>query len=151
MPALQVKRHLVMSSEVRQAIIDDFPDEYDRHAALLDFFQNFAEQGLLSVSEDPNEHPPNTMVARNNPVGWELWDFRVYAGTKSIRVCGGFACKDTFVALTWDYREDIGDEFDQFVIDTLDTWNDLFCPLSPFKGTTVDEYLSNSYLADEAD
>lgn len=149
MPGLAVKRHLVMSSDVRAAIIDDFPNEYDRHAAMLDFFQTFAEQGLLSVSANPDEHPPDTMVARNRPVSWELWDFRVYAGKQSIRVGGAFACKDTFIALTWDYREAIGDDFDQFVIDTRSAWDDLFAPLLPFKGSAIDDYLSNHYLADE--
>lgn len=147
MPSLGVKRHLVMSSDVRAAIVDDFPDEYDRHGALLDFFQTFAEQGLLSVSENPKEHPPDTMVARNSPVEWDFWDFRVYAGKKSIRVCGAFACSDTFVALTWDYREAIGDDFDQFVRDAREEWDRLFAPLTPFKGKSYDEYLSNSYLA----
>ncbi|MBN9308225.1 hypothetical protein [Devosia sp.] len=150
MPGLEVKRHLVMSSDVRAAIIEEFPDEYERHAALLDFFQTFAEQGILSVSENPKEHPPNTMVARNSPVAWEMWDFRVYAGKKSIRVCGGFACRDTFIALNWDYREAIGDDFDQFVIDTRAEWDRLFSPLTPFRGKSYDEYLSNSYLAEEA-
>lgn len=147
MRSLTVRRHLVMSSDVRAAIIDDFPKDWDRHAALLDFFQTFAEQGLLSVSEDPDEHPPDTMVARNSPVDWGFWDFRVYAGKKSIRVGGGFASKDTFVALTWDYREAIGDEFNQFVLDTRDAWDDLFAPLTPFKGNRYDDYLSNCYLA----
>ena len=69
-----VRRHLVMSSAVKRAITDDFPGEYERHAALLDFFLNFAAQGWLQVSEDPNSHPPDTMVARVSRPEWDFWD-----------------------------------------------------------------------------
>jgi hypothetical protein len=144
---LTVKRHLVMSSDVRRAIRDDFPMAYDGHAALLDFFLRFANCDRFAVSEDPDDHPPYTEIARNRPVGWELWDFRVYAGKQSIRVGGGFADKDTFVAITWDYRKSIGDDFDSFVEETRSTWDDLFAPLTPFKGVTFHDYLSNCYLA----
>ena len=150
-----VKRHLVMSADVRDAIRDEFSDETDRHAAMLDFFLRFAEHDVFLVSEDPAEHPPNTEIARNSPVSWEFWDFRVYAdthatrqtGNKGIRVCGAFACKDTFVALTWDYRENIGDQFAQFVADTRHAWDQLFFPLTPHQGSNVHEYLSNAHVA----
>jgi hypothetical protein len=155
MPGLKVERHLVMSSEVRAAIVEEFPDEEERHAALLDFFQTFAGHKWLTVSENPAEHPPDTMVARNSPVAMELWDFRVYADEtrvhpqkRAIRVCGGFACKNTFVALTWDYREVIGEEFDQFVLDTRAAWDQLFYPLSPHKGNSLDDYLTYAHLVD---
>lgn len=151
-----VKRHLVMSSDVKYAITEDFPDNYERHAALLEFFLNFAEGGWLQVSENPAEHPPDTAVARVHRVEWELWDLRVYADDsslpkdkRSVRVCGGFAGKDIFVALTWAYREDIGDEFDQFVIETRKFWDGLFAPFPPFHGATFDEYLSNADLVEK--
>ncbi len=151
-----VKRHLVMSSAVKRAITDDFPGEYERHAALLDFFLNFAAQGWLQVSEDPNSHPPDTMVARVSRPEWDFWDFRVYADDRSvpkdknsIRVCGAFVDRDIFVALCWEYREVIGNDFDQFVKETRTFWDGLFSPLLPFKGTNLDEYLSNTDLVEK--
>ena len=51
--------------------------------------------------------------------------------------------KDTFVALTWDYRECIDDQFDQFVLDTREAWDRLFAPYTPFKGSNAHAYLSN--------
>jgi hypothetical protein len=52
----------------------------------------------------------NNCAARVHPVKAEFWSIRVTApeDTPGIRVLGAFADKDKFIALTWDYREDMG-------------------------------------------
>ena len=68
---------------------------------------------------------------------------------QGIRCFGCFAEKDLFIALTWNYRENITD-FGVEVERCREAWDTLFSPLQPFKGANLDEYLSN-YMAVKAD
>ena len=62
--------------------------------------------------------------------------------TSGIRALGGFAGKDKFVCLIWDYREGIP-IFDDEVELVRAAWRDLFGSWGPFKGESLDEYLTN--------
>jgi len=55
---------------------------------------------------------------------------------------GGFAGKDKFIALIWDFREDI-ENFEDVVDDVRTAWTALFGDEPPHSGVTLDDYLSN--------
>lgn len=64
-----------------------------------------------------------------------------------MRVLGRFASKDCFVALDWNYRENLSEESDwEDIIEECKTaWSDLFGGLTPHQGSHVNEYLSSNF------
>ena len=100
------------------------------------------EGGEISVAQDPFRKPPDAMLARIDPVASGLWSVRITEPeqTPGVRGFGGFAEKDKFVALTWEYRETIID-FDAAVDDVITAWDELFQPYKPLKGSGLDRYL----------
>lgn len=87
------------------------------------------------------------MLARVDPVQDEIWDIRCLA--PNIRCFGSFAGQDNFIALTWEYRENLHSAIDwQREIERCKTTRtEFFGTLTPFKGGSLDEYLSDNYRA----
>lgn len=137
-------RALFVSREVLDAVTPPF-NEY--HAILLSEFRSnldaFLEGGEISVAENPYEKKPHALMARVAPVENEFWDLRVTAPQPQIRAFGGFAEKDTFVLLTWNYRDSIGNNFDAEVDRCRIAWQQLFGNTAPYSGTRLDDYLTN--------
>ena len=104
----------------------------------------FSEGGEFSVAEDPQNKPRDAMMARVSPVDAEFFSLRVTdpEETPGIRCFGAFADRDTFVALTWDFRENIA-LFDDEVSVVRAAWKQFFGNVSPHSGEHLDDYLSN--------
>jgi hypothetical protein len=66
-----------------------------------------------------------------------------------IRALGFFAEVDTFVALTWNYRENIegASGWINEVTSCITKWQELFGTLSPHKGNTINDYVSYNIQA----
>lgn len=143
---LETARTMYVTPEISDLTTPPFPDteEGDRLGELAAWLDNFSEYGEISVSEDPDNKPPSTMLARVHPTDAEFWSIRVTEPgcTAGIRVLGAFATKDTFVALTWEYREYIG-SFDDEIAAVQDAWRDLFGAPQPHSGSDVSDYLTN--------
>jgi hypothetical protein len=105
------------------------------------------EHGEFSVAENPDLKPSDAMLARLRPVNAEMWDIRSIVPRPGIRALGAFIGQDTFVALTWDYRENLDEAgaFDAEVKRAVEAWQNLFGQEKPFKGASLDEYLTNFY------
>jgi hypothetical protein len=124
-----------------------FPEdlEGDRRVEFRQTLDSFLEGGEFSVAENPYAKPSNVMLARVDPVTSEIWDIRSIAPTPGIRCLGVFVDKDTFVALTWNYRENLEEpgeweaEINRFTSD----WRELFGDVEPYKGDCLDDYLTN--------
>lgn len=138
-------RTLFVSQEVLDAVEPPpyAKDQFGyRQSEFREFLDAFLEGGHLSVAEDPDLKPSYAMLARVKPPKDQFWDFRVTAPVPGIRAFGGFAEFDTFVLLTWEYREDIPN-FDAAVQRCKVTWHQLFGSATPFLGNHLNEYLSN--------
>ena len=139
---------MVVSNDIMAVVDAPFPetDMGQRLAELRQMLDAFSEGGQLSVSEHPYDKPPDTHLARVDPVSLEFWSIRVTdpEETAGVRVFGAFADKDTFVALTWEFREHI-QLFDEEVKAVKEAWEDLFGSEPPLSGERLDEYLSNYY------
>jgi hypothetical protein len=87
------------------------------------------------------------MLARVAPVSVEIWDIRVIAPNPGIRALGGFSKLDTFVALTWDYRENLDGRglWNEEIDRCQKAWRDLFGATKPLKGKSLHDYLTNFY------
>lgn len=128
--------------------VPDDSEESCRIAELVGWLEAFMEHCELTVSENPDLKPPDVMMARVHPIEGEFWSIRVTVPEEypGIRAIGAFVCKDEFVILAWDYRESIGDAFDEEVAVAMAEWTNIFGQIGPFKGDKLDEYLTN-YIA----
>jgi hypothetical protein len=144
----ETARTMIVSSNVMAAIMPPFPDTAIgvRRGELRAWLDSFIEGGEISVSEDPHNKPPETMLARVRPIESDFWSIRVTLpeNTPGIRALGAFTDTDEFVALTWELREDMVD-FDGDVWDAILGWKDIFGDEPPHAGDSLDEYLSNYY------
>ena len=76
---------------------------------MADFRQTldaFTTGEQITIAEDPFKKPNEAFMARISPVELEVFDFRSLVGP-GIRAFGCFVEKNQFLALTWDYRENI--------------------------------------------
>ncbi len=145
----QVVRTIFVSQEVNDCIHGPFEDNFDdmRFAEFRSVLDSFILGWLFTVAEKPYNKPGYTMLARVDPVGAEVWDIRCVAAGHGIRCFGSFAGKDTFIALTWNYRENLCSAVDwkYAIAECKTTWAGLFGTLKPFKGKNLDEYLTENY------
>lgn len=137
---------MIVTPDIEDVVTRPFPDT-DAGKRLGEFrawLDAFSEHGEISVCEDPYKKPPDAMLARVAPVEAEFWSIRITdpEDTPGIRALGAFAAKDTFVALIWDFRENIA-SFNEEVESVQEMWSDLFGTEPPFSGGSVDDYLSN--------
>ncbi len=142
----ETARTMIVSLEILAVVTPPFPDS-DEGLRLGEFrawLDSFMEGAEISVAEYPFQKPSDAMLSRVDPIESELWSIRVTQPheTPGVRSFGGFAGKDEFIALTWDFREMIP-HFDDAVSGALAAWDDLFGPNGPFKGDSLDEYLTN--------
>lgn len=136
-------RTLWVSQEVYDAV--SWPAAGVRRLRLAEFrafLDAFLENCRLTVAEDPDRKPGETDMARVKPVDDEFWDFRILVPERGIRAFGGFSEYNTFVLLTWEYREDILD-FDAEVQRCKTEWRSLFGGIAPMRKARLNEYLSN--------
>jgi len=138
-------RTLFVLQEILDALAQPYPeDKAYRLSEFREFLDAFLEGGLISVAEDPEMKPQYAMLARVHPAAAGFWDFRVTAPKPGIRAFGAFAEFDTVVLLTWEYREVIGDRFNDEVERCKSEWRELFTS-PPYRGANLNEYLSNYY------
>ncbi len=117
------------------------------HARLNALLTGFVEGDYITVAEDPFNKDAAAIMARVAPPEDEIWDFRCLDPKPGIRALGSFADQDTFVALTWDYRENFDNYWPEKVAECKAEWEHLFCNLPPFSGATLDAYISYNIRA----
>ena len=84
-----------MSPDILAVITPPFP-ETEKGKRLSEFrawLDAFMEGSEISVAQDPDQKPPDAMLARVKPVEDEFWSIRVTEPEKTpgIRSLGGFA------------------------------------------------------------
>lgn len=148
LPSAPAIREIFASAEVRDGASPPWPKFRTgmRHAAFRATLDHFSEGNKISVAEDPFRKPSYAFLARVDPVEDEFWDIRCLRVDDGIRCFGGFGGRDLFIALTWEFRDEIGDQFDDEVKRCKAEWKKLFGPLTPQRGNNLDEYITN-YVA----
>ena len=143
----ETPRTLFATRAVLDAVTAPFPaTPKGLHAEFRQQLDAFLELGQMSVGWDPKTKSSDALMARVSPVEWGFFDFRITSPYPAIRAFGGFSERDTFVIVTWEYRNVIADKFDAEVVRCRLEWESLFGRTPPFKGNTVDDYLSNNFL-----
>ena len=142
-------RSLYVTPEILEVVEPPYPDGLlgDRYAEFRNFLDAFSEGGEFSVCENPYEKPPETMLARVDPVQAEFWSMRILDPGKNagIRCLGAFEKHDQFIALIWDLREDVAN-FNDEVAAVQKEWFARFGS-APLSGVKLDAYLSNYYVS----
>jgi hypothetical protein len=145
-PEDDTARTMYVSADIIAAVTPPFADtiEGERLGEFRAWLDGFIEGNELSVAQDPDQKPPDAMLARVKPVKEEFWSIRVTAPeeTPGIRSLGAFSDKDEFVALIWEKREIIGNQFNEEVDTAIQTWADYFGTEKPHRGDSLNEYLT---------
>jgi hypothetical protein len=147
----ETPRTVFISRELAEVAIPPWPDTWEgrRCARLRALLDEFTDGGFITVAEDPHDKNATAVLARVDPVECEIFDFRCLDPRPGIRAFGSFAETDVFVALTWEYRENLdgGDKWAAEIGRCKAEWRRLFCALPPFSGANLNEYISYNVRA----
>ena len=143
-------RELFVSREVWDAVTLPFGSNRDgneraKFRAYLDAYTSGEEIG---VSERPFSKRADTFMARVHPIEHHVWDIRVIEPRPGIRCFGCFGDIDLFVALTWDYRDNLDETPAGFELKAKECrriWLSLFTS-PPFNGG-IDDLFSFNFNA----
>jgi hypothetical protein len=118
-----------------------------RHVEARDFLDGFSLGDSFSVSQHPHAKPAFVQLSRVHPIDKEVWSFRCLAPRPGMRILGRFAAKDCFVALGWDYRENLDSDqrWTDLANECVNQWRTLFSDNPPHQGKHVDDYLSSNF------
>lgn len=145
-------RHLFISSEIQAAISGPWSDvaEELRFGFLRATLDTFTEGMLIAVGKDPYKKGKIAYMCQLDPVTDEVWEIRSRAPKPGIRIFGSFSEKDSFIALTWLYREGLGGPKSREWRDAREgckaEWRKLFPAYNPHTGENFDDYASNIFL-----
>jgi hypothetical protein len=115
-----VIRRIVATPEVYKLVTLDWKgDEWmqwadklgewnDRCGSLVNEFERFLNGKLVTVALDPKTEDEDCTFKRLHPSEDEVWEFRSRAPSPGIRVFGGFAATNLFVATNWELRKPLG-------------------------------------------
>jgi hypothetical protein len=127
-------------SEVIEGINDASRDrQLFRRAKAL--FDDFIEMGEVTLALDPYNKRKTAIIAQVDSETSGMFDFRVTDPRPGLRVLGYFSEPDTFVALTYDYRENFDDAWPEKIDECKAAWRALFGDCEPFKGES-NEYVT---------
>jgi hypothetical protein len=140
-------RTMFVSREVLDAVTPPFPPHWDgqRLGQFRGTLDAFAENQWISIASDPYNKSAQTYLAPVDPVALDIWDIRSIAPLPQIRCFGAWSEQDTFVALTWEYRDGI--DFDAEAKRCRAVWDKFLSPCKPFHGRNPDDYLSDRFYA----
>ena len=153
-PALRSLYISTLSIHGYPPISDKLDDATDDPQTRQRWFQVAAY--LDAFIERPSIHiPPNSrkakyaFMSRLEPPPEELWDIRCFGSKPGLRVFGHFAARDTFIALAWDYREDLKSDLEYANAGgrCVRQWSMLFAPHGPFVGRYPDDYITGAVFS----
>lgn len=139
-------RALFVGLEVFESVRGPFPENHDgyRLGQFRGTLDAFTRGNWVTISEDPYSKRPWTYFAPVGPVDLRIWDIRAIAPLPQIRCFGAWAEINTFVALTWRWRDDI-ERFSEEALECRREWDRLFPDHAPYKGERIDDYIKERY------
>lgn len=137
-------RHILMTETVSDMVAASFDDtEDERFAECRAHLESFVRNNYFSVGWDPDDKKGSAGLARVNPTNLCVFDFRSKGDDGGIRVFGGFARKDWFVAVSYRLRNEV--DWIADVQDSANDWIKLFGAPIPNLGPNPNDYLSGNY------
>lgn len=138
---------MFVSQEVNEIVWPPFPNNWEgkRHSKVRALLDSFTEGDVISVAEDPYDKAASAILARVDAVEAEVWDIRCLDPSPGIRVFGRFSEPDTFIALTWEYRENV--DWPTETARCQAAWRALFGAIAPHSGSALHEYISYNFYS----
>jgi hypothetical protein len=139
-------RTLFVSGEVFDSVRGPFSRDFDGHrlGQFRGTLDAFTRGNWVSIASDPFTKKPWAYFAPVDPRSLDIWDIRAMAPLPQIRCFGAWAEKDEFMALTWQWRDDIHD-FAAEAREARREWDRILSPYTPYRGKTIDDYISERY------
>jgi hypothetical protein len=141
---------LLVNEDVNRLVTGPWEDSKEelRAGRLWADFDRFIEGRLIRIAlNSPYSKPKTTYMARIDPPADDVIEIRSRDPRPGIRVFGRFADKDVYVALNWEYRENLGGpqdrEFDREREICKAKWLQLFPSHQPISGNNIDEYFTD--------
>jgi hypothetical protein len=133
------------------AKLDDVTDDAQTRQRWLQvaaYLDAFIERPVIHIPLNSRK-AKYAFMSRLEPPPEELWDIRCFGPKPGLRVFGHFASKDTFIVLTWDYREDLKSdpEYANAGGRCLRQWSMLFAPHGPFVGRYPNDYITGAVFS----
>src|SRR5215813_14678146 len=151
LPQILIRRDMYVSSEIRDLLFGPWDNKEleKRSQQLRADLEVFIEGKIISVTQDTSQ-TIDAYLAQLEPPKSEIWEIRSRNPRPSIRVLGSFAKTDVFIALTWFYRNDLGDrnsqEWKKAITLTKAAWRRLFLTYAPISGRMPDDYVSRKAI-----
>lgn len=149
-------RWIFMSAEVNELFTGPWENQEwkNRFTDLSVDFEQFVSGGIISVARNPRKAKRAYMSQLEKPIE-RVWDIRSRDPSPGIRVVGRFAEKDTFIALNWDLRCNLGeygsDEWNYIINDCKTKWRQLFQPYDALgNNERISEDNLNDYISSKA-
>ena len=146
----ETPRTIYYSIEVQQVVdgANSVGKNKNRFASAKAVMDAFIDLGEITFGMNPHNKAFDARMARTDPIASGIVDFRVLDPKPGIRVFGCFSELDTFVALTWRFREEMIDgEFDAEVARCSQEWLRLFPNFRPLVGVNIHDYISQNQFA----
>lgn len=146
--AFLVERHVFLGGEARSFVDWDgtVDEQFDtvsaRTSSVLDRFCNGS---YVTVGMDPHNKRSTSLIARVDPIGGGIVDFRITDPNPAVRIFGGFAAVDLVVLLTWSPRENC--DFRAEVARCRKSWDALFPKHQPIVSEKIESYVSKHFNA----
>jgi hypothetical protein len=142
-------RAVFVSAEVME-IVNGPPwsgNDGRRYARLRALLDSFTAGDFITVAENPRDKDARAILARVDPIAAEVWDFRCLDPHPGIRAFGRFSEMDTFVVLSWNFRENLmtAEDWAEEIRFCHEEWTKLFGMLPPHQGTSINGYLSHNF------
>lgn len=150
-PGTPVLRKIYVNKKIVNLFTGPWSDELPQSRCLrlwadLDLFTS---GGRIAVCMEPFK-AKSAYMGLLDPVSNGMFDIRSRDPSPGLRVFGGFAATDTFVALTYDIRKDMGDrdsaEWRKARVECLALWRNLFPAYKPLTGENVHDFISTNVI-----
>ena len=146
LPGSRAKRELFVSNEVKECVAGKMNQRWEgyRCAQLRARLDAFTLGYQFTIGQDPSNKSSDAMLARTHPTKDRIWSIRSTEPKPGIRCFGAFGGKDLFIALTWEFREDINSARDwKYEIDRCKaSWSDIFGSTPRLHKGSLDEYIT---------
>ena len=155
-----IERPLFVSSEINDLLEGPWesPDMERRCGFLRAELNGFASSRIISMCLTPFT-AKDAFLGLLNPPGHGVWDMRSQDPSPGIRLIGGFADVDWFVALEWAPRsvavewsskKPLGDrnsrEWRRAILSCKAQWRQLFAAYPTVKGSKTSDFVSKDTL-----
>ena len=149
-PGGAIRRYLFVSQKIALRLDNCWGNSsVDRRNGLLrEQLDRFTLGYRISVGMDPFDKRKTAYMARLHPVRDGFWCIRSIDPRPSLRVFGGFAATDVFVALSVSERKELGGPKSRAwrdeIVRSKVAWRNLFAAYGPLKGNSVHDYLTDN-------